>query len=270
MNLSDKKPTERRIVITVTDDDYYVLQTEKEGIALLNQSNVAIVPVDTASDLDKFSILTERGTRFREGLILVLSPFNDFSYVELTEAKNLIAIEKMHLTIRLCQLLGATEVEIKRIEIIDEEKGEGISLEVEAASVSGQLESKLSDLRQLGRSMQVSAKFAGGFADKELSTKFLRENHLDSDQALRHIVGMRTIPNSLTEIVQDISLTESLQSSFEILASLNLPEILQHLHLPTIKSVLSSKEYIKEKTEIVSRIKITFPKDQDSGTLGVF
>lgn len=256
--LLDIDISERKFIFVLPHEEYYFLSTEPKGKNLLSHSQLSCVPLSDDFSFSGTKLLSETTSRFTEGQIYVLSPYNTFTYIEISEAKSLAAVEKMNLIIRLSQILGARSVKTKRIEIIDEESQRNITLDTEIAKIEGDLTAKSSDLRKISQAIQMNAEFTGGVPKKKITIEFLKENQLDTDRSMKHLIDMRFGTNPIEKITQDVSLTKSLQSSFQYIASLGLPEVLKQLNIPTIHTATRIEEIVNEKIEINSLVEIVF------------
>jgi len=257
MELKKLEPNDRLILLVVTEDEKYVLRLEQEVEELIKQPKVKIISDKEFNKLG-FKYVGSEG-RLGSGKILLLSPFAESTYLDVQGARQLVSIEKMHTTARLCQLLGARSVSTKRLEIIDKKRNEKLSWNADVVGFSGKLSSKEYDEESLTRSLQLDIKFPGKSANIKEAQKFFYTSRLDSDTVLQNIIQMMLDINPPTEITQEILLSESLNSSINLLASLNLPDIFTKLKLQSLLSSSSSVEFtISERIEIYSRFHVIF------------
>jgi hypothetical protein len=185
--------------------------------------------------------------------MFAISPFDNFAYAEMEEARNIISLEKIALTKKFCQLLGAKSLFVKRVKISDKKSGEDISGGIGYSNIEGKLQSKKAELRNLINRMEFKTKFTGGTSDLESAKKYLEDHRLDSDIHLKSLLEMRKGTNLVKKDEIEICLTESLQTIFELAASLKFP-----VNLTGISIKSSYKKIAEEKMEYYSKIEIEF------------
>jgi hypothetical protein len=257
MNRTKLDPGARKILIVVTENEEYILPIEPGGRDLINQPHLKVISDSNFYEKD-YHLIGGEG-RVQSGMVLLLSPFDDKKYMNIDRARQLVAIEKMHVTTRLFQFLGACSVALERLEIVDREVNESVSWDVDGGGITGALKAKASDIQKLKSSLQLCVKFSGSEIDEEKAKEFFAQSHLNSDASLQNILWMRLDENPPTEIRVEISLSESINSSIEFLASLNLPEIFTKLNLQSLlRSRASIEQIVKEKIDISSRIHVAF------------
>lgn len=216
----------RRLVLVATDVQVDGLEHDKEGLELLKNQEVTILPIKEAEVFNnKFKILG--GLRPQPRMLLLMSPYDDNTYVEVSDARSLIAIEKASLTLRFCSLLGAKSVAVKNIKIVDTEKQKELSIDAQYNTVSGSLKGKITDIENIKNQIKVNASFSGGKPNFEKAEQLLKTSRLVTDPLMKHLFEMvrdsETIDNKINEITQEVSLTQSLQNTFDLVARINFP-----------------------------------------------
>ena len=245
-------PYERRVILFSDEKTLYQLQNDKSNRRFLTNPEIRVISInDSNSFLNQFKILG--GVLPQNKMMLVLSPFDDATYIEMSEAKNKITLDKLGSTLRLCQLLGAKHIEILNVKIHDKETNQSISANVQDAPVSGNLNSKVNELHDLKNQIKLTTDFDGGDPNYEGAKYFLQQKRLEGDIFLSNLLEMRNqelvSSNPLQNITQEISMTENLQKTFDMVAEINFP-------VGYFDS--NYKSVTKEKTEILLTIKIDF------------
>ena len=246
------KPYERRVIMFSDEKTLYQLKNDKSNRRFLTNSEIRIVSInDSNSFLNQFRILG--GVLPQNNMMFVLSPFDDTTYIELSEAKNKIALDKLESTLRLCQLLGAKHIEILEVKIHDKETNQSIFTKGQYATVSGNLDSKVNELHNLKDQIELTTKFDGGKANYEEAKYFLQQKRLSGDIFLSNLLEMRNqelvSSNPLRNITRKISMTENLQKTFDMVAEINFPVGYFNFNY---------KSVTEEKTEILLTMKIDF------------
>lgn len=242
----------RKLILIATEVQIEGLEHDNKGIAILNNPQVAIWPINKSSDFEKhYKLMGE--SRLEPGMLLLLSPFDDNTYLELEDSRTILALEKASLTLRLCSLLGAKSVNVKNIKIVDKEKNEELSFEVKYKVIKGNLKKKKTELENIRNQITLNASFSGGAPMIENAEKLLNSNKLNADPFLRNLVNIikdgEETGNKAKELVQEVSLTHSLQKTFELISSIEFP-------LGYISCDYNS--FAKEKVEIFISLNINF------------
>lgn len=245
----------RRLIVIANDSDFRNLEHTDDGITLLNSKSTTVISINDAEEFftSQFNILGY--PRPESGMFLVISPYNDNSYVNIEDAQNIIAIEKANLAIHLCYLLGAKSIAVKNIRLVDYEKKTNFELDVVNNVHGGKLNANIknSKLLELKNKLNTQAVFSGSKPQVDEAIKFLEVNRLSSDPLLKRVVMMvkdsESIENNIDTITEDISLTESLNRTFELVSNLKLPVGLVTANYDSI---------VKEKTELFIRVEIKF------------
>lgn len=242
----------RRLVLVASDVQVDGLEHDKEGLELLKNQEVTIMPIKNAEIFDsQFNILG--GIRPQPGMLLLMSPYDDNTYVEVSDARSLIAIEKASLTLRFCSLLGVKSVAVKNIKIVDTENHKELTFDAQNNTVKGSLTAKKSEIDNIKNKIKVSASFTGGKPNFEKAEQLLKTSRLLSDQLLKHLLEMvkdsQDTENKINEITQEVSLTQSLQKTFELVAKINFPSGFVGGNF---------KSVVKEKIEIFLSLVIKF------------
>ncbi|MDO9552940.1 hypothetical protein [Rhodonellum sp.] len=216
----------RRLVLIATDVHIDGLEHDSEGLNLLKNQEVTIYPIKNSEEFEeKFTLLG--GIMPQPGMLLLMSPYDDNTYVELSDARSLIAIEKASLTLRFCSLLGAKSVSVKNIKIVDKEKHQELNLDAEYNIISGSLKAQQAEIENLKNQINVNATFYGGNPDFDKAMRLLKSSRLHSDPFLKNLFEMvkesKETGNQIFELSQEVSLTHSLQKTFNLVASIKFP-----------------------------------------------
>lgn len=243
---------ERKVILFADGNTVYRLQNDATNRIFLNNPELKVVVLSDSNDfVESFRILG--GVLPSNNMMLVLSPFDDSTYIEISEAKNLIALDKLGNTIQLCQHLGASIIEILSIRIQDKKTNESIIFDGASGTISGELEARKTDINSLKNKITLKTKFEGGKPDYDNAKLFLTNKRLLGDIFLSRLLEMRNHNiiknNPLESITQEVCMIESLQSTFDLVGRVNFP---------TGYFSADYKSITEEKTEISLTIKIVF------------
>lgn len=160
----------------------------------------------------------------RPGAILVQSPYDTDIYAELSEAKEAFSLEKMRHFTRLCQILGASKVEVKQIEVIKEGKTSSIEVKGNMSVTNAEVKIDNALTNVIRQMFSISSNYSGGAADIVTAEAYLRGNKLWGDSVLRGLVEQREHEsNAILEQNIRISLTREANKSLSVVGKLSLP-----------------------------------------------
>lgn len=230
------------------------LEFDDDGASLLKNEELLIIPMSKADDfINDYVVLG--GIRPQPNLLLVLSPYDDETYMEIADARNMVAVEKAALTIRLCKLLGAKRVEVVNIKITDTESTKTFELSGKGGPISsGKGSVKIADLEYLRNQIKLEASFEGGEPSVELAEGLMKGSRLISDPLLKNMLDMvkddRASKNRTKNVSMNVSLTHSLQTTLDVVAKLKFP---------AGSSInMSVGTVTKKKVEIYIEVRISF------------
>lgn len=198
-------PEERRFLF---DDEAKVLSYPLKAEAYMSQ------PLQNLQDADLL----------RPGLVLVQSPYDRDTYVELDQAVETFAIEKIQHFSMLCQLLGAEEVVVEQIQVKSDDKSKVIQVKGNASLVTA--ETKLADQQgeELSRKLSVNTRFGGGKPDPKAAEKYLRDHQLWNDTVMRGLVVQCAYQqNRVSDQSVTINLSNESKRTLSVVSKLNLP-----------------------------------------------
>jgi len=254
-NLQDsiKEPYTRKIIIVVDQATMADMETNEEGRELLANQEILVLPIEEWDQYkDKFRILGD--ARPSIGSYYILSPNDDYLYAELLEARNLFSVEKNINIVELCHLLGAKSIKILSIRIEDMESQKKIECKLDASAylIDGELNSERILLNKIKNNIELEVNFEGGRCDVEKAEQMLEKNYLN-DSILRKLVRMKRNEvdggNKIKDFSLSISLTDSLQKTFDLIANVDFP---------TSNFNTKYQSLVKEKIDISISLKINF------------
>lgn len=243
---------QRKIVIILANHIKLDLLTSDEGKAILSNKEAVVLSED---DIDTFkSNVTIMGVNSpAPGLIYALSAFDKNTYYEVSEYRNLVSMEKMAATVRLCQLLGAKKVSNEILKIYDKETNQEISADFKKPGVNGNLVVKIDELQQLKNRMKLEYNLSGSKANYNLALEYLKTRSLDADPNLKELVEISAGPGSSENpprsLRQEICLSDAAQDAFNVAGGMKLGVISMKMEYGKI---------VKEKTEISITLAIEF------------
>jgi hypothetical protein len=250
--MNDLKPYKRRLVLICDKNSYYQLENDEKQRSLITNPEIEIVTLDQLDDFNaKYEILG--GTRLTNNMMLVLSPFDDLKYVEISEARSLIPLEKYQVILLLSQYLGARSVTVRSAYIKNKKEAFTLEFSGKKEVVKGTAKAENQSMRSLLNNLAIESNFEGGEIKYDQAKKLLKEKNLVGDLFLSSLLEMRnpeiSNDNSLIDLTHKVSLSESLQRTFEFVSKISIP---------TSYFQIDYKSIVEQHSEISLEINVSF------------
>lgn len=239
----------RRVMLVLDENTIneclYDLEPEARGFLFDSQSHILQYPL--AADEPDSQALQNLidADLLRPGAVLLQSPYDRNAYVDLSQATDQFAIEKLRHFSRLCQHLGARDVTVEQVEVSKDSSSEVYELNGKApvAKLEVKIENKASS--SLARKFSINTSFSGGKSNTESAEKYLRSKQLWGDVVMRSLVEQCSDEdNQILEQRVTISLSSESKRSLGVVAKLNLPVKGLGLTASYLASAQSSEEYL--------------------------
>lgn len=180
----------------------------------------------------------------KPGSVLLQSPYDRNQYVEVTQAQDHFAVEKLRHFSRLCQYLGARSVVVEQVEVSTESSSvvHELNGKTPVADFGVKVDNKQSG--SLARRFSINTSFRGGVSNTEAAEKYLRSKQLWGDIVMRSLVEQcADQENRILEQKVTLSLSSESKRSLGVVAKLKLPAKGLGLTAGYLSSVESSQEY---------------------------
>lgn len=238
----------RRVMLVLGENTIneclYDLEPEARGFLFDPQSHIVQYPL-AADEPDSQALQNIiDADLLRPGAVLLQSPYDRNAYVDLNQAIDQFAIEKLRHFSRLCQYLGARDVTVEQVEVSKDYSSEVYELngKAPAAKLDFKVENKASS--SLARKFSISTAFRGGRPNTDAAEKYLRGKQLWGDVVMRSLVEQcADEDNQILEQKVTISLSSESKRTLGVVAKLNLPAKGLGLTTSYLASAQSSEEY---------------------------
>ena len=239
----------RRVILVLDENTIneclYDLEPEARGFLFDSQSHILQYPL-AADEPDSQALQNIiDADLLRPGTVLLQSPYDRNAYVDLSQATDQFAIEKLRHFSRLCQYLGARDVTVEQVEVSKDSSSEVYELNGKApvGNLDVKIENKASS--SLARKFSINTSFRGGKSNTESAEKYLRDKQLWGDVVMRSLVEQCSDEdNQILEQKVTISLSSESKRSLGVVARLNLPVKGLGLTTSYLASTQSSEEYL--------------------------
>lgn len=240
---------ERRVLLVLDENTIseclYDLEPSERGFLFDPQSHVLQYPLAINEPDSRALRNLKDADLLKPGSILLQSPYDRDAYVELTQAPDHFAIEKLRHFSRLCQYLGARSVTVEQIEVTSGTSSEVYEVNGRAAvaDVGFKIDSKQSG--SLARRFSINTTFRGGRPNTEAAEKYLRSKQLWGDIVMRSLVEQcADQDNKILEQKVTLSLSSESKKNLGVVAKLKLPVRRLGLTAGYLASVENSQEYL--------------------------
>ncbi|WP_152668447.1 MULTISPECIES: hypothetical protein [Pseudomonas] len=239
----------RRVMLVLDENTIneclYDLEPEAKGFLFDPQSHILQYPL-TVDEPDSQALQNIiDADLLRPGAVLLQSPYDRNAYVDLSQATDQFAIEKLRHFSRLCQYLGARDVTVEQVEVSKDSSSQVYELHGKApvAKLDVKVENKVGN--SLARKFSINASFRGGKPNTEAAEKYLRGKQLWGDVVMRSLVEQcADEDNQILEQKVVISLSSESKRSLGVVAKLNLPAKGLGLTANYLDSAHSIEEYL--------------------------
>ena len=107
----------KEVIFILGEEEIRNLEYDSIGRKLLSNDDILVISIDKPGSTKTVANIKLRGL-FQRGLVLIKSPYEDENYEEITNAGYGFAIEKYMYFSQFCNLLGAKEVTVQRLDKI--------------------------------------------------------------------------------------------------------------------------------------------------------
>lgn len=233
----------KTIIFILNESEISHLEYEKEGRKLLSNDDVLILSTDDGKSSKLIKMLKSSGL-YNRGNVLAKSPYGIDRYEEIANANYAFAIEKYVCFSQFCNLLGAKEVTVERLDKVSKSGTKSLNL---VALISGQAQQfsiKDNDLNKLHSQISIKDVFGGGSPNIEKAKTFLKNNNLLGDATMLSLLDIRKQDNSITSRQLNLNLSNETKRIFDVVGKIKLPTYLSEVSSGFNATIQSSVEYM--------------------------
>lgn len=219
----------KELIFILGEQEISRLEYDGSGRNLLSNEDVLIISIDSSRPSKILSKIKYRGL-FRRGIVLIKSPYDDENYEEITNAAYEFAVEKYMYFSQFCNLLGAKEVTVQRLDKIT--KKEMKSLEFIANLPAGQQEilAKDKELSKIHSQIHIRDVFEGGVANVDGAEALLHKKKLLGDSTMNSLLEIRRqVANPISSRQLTLNLSKETKRIIEIAGKIRPPQFLSEV-----------------------------------------
>ncbi len=223
-------PTDPKdLVFILGEKEISRLEYDIVGRELLSNEDILVLSVDQIKANKLIANLKSRGI-FKRNLVLAKSPYDDDNYEDITNALYEFAVEKYMYFSQFCNLLGAKEVTVQRLDKITKSKIRSLELIAKLTTGQQELLVKDQDLSKLHSQIQVNDVFLGGAPNLEEAANLLREKRLLGDTTMLSLLEIRKqTSNPISTRQLTINLSNESKKIVDVVAKIRLPKFLSEI-----------------------------------------
>ena len=230
MQLSQLQPHLRRAILLGTSLTRAELELSRDGRRLLANESIAFVDVTKEpADADPILRTLEKNGLLVIGAFLVQSPTNPLRYEKLQQTPKTAILDKIAVTVAVCQELGAKQVTISHVESGEQARGRSSSGAAQGpdtltpySSVEVGSSRSVSQVEIAGQSVQSSWVFAGGPPNTEAAERALEKSGFH-DEELERMIQLFRSRNSPIEHQLHISTESEMTRVADMLTGVSIP-----------------------------------------------
>ena len=199
-------------------------EADSQDLLLNEEVSVVAFPFEQSHRI--VDDLRDKGL-LRPGKTLIQSPYNLEEYEDIEAAPERFALEKYMLFSEVCRRLGASRVEVKRVEAQRHKKKWSIETEGGYRAVGAEVEVENESLQRLKDELTLENLFEGGNPDAEYAEKLLREKRLWGDPSMKGLVQLRRgEKNQLKKHSMTINLSRESEGKMDVVSQITVPSFL--------------------------------------------
>ena len=234
----------KMIIFVLGEPEIDRLGYEKFGRELLTNDDVLILSIDVSKSNKLIKILKSRGL-YSRGQVLAKSPYGADSYEEITNASYAFAVEKYMYFSQLCNILGAKEVTVQRLDKVSRSGTKSLDF---MAMISGQkqeLSIKDKDLNKLQSQISIKDVFVGGTPNIREAQVFLEKNNLLGDETMLSLLEIRQqTANPISSRQLTLNLSNESKKIIDVVGKIRLPTYLSEITSSFNSTIRNSVEYM--------------------------
>ena len=251
--VSDTRPH----VVLMSRDDYNRARIERPQILLDPVTRIVALPL-RPPDSDDPALLA-LGSALRPSTVLLRNTWGGNAYIDAAAAYEVISLAKFNLFANVCQMLGATRLEVSELRVVDD-KGRvtaSVDLRTSAAAGAGTLSSE--SVRKVAGSIRGLWVWQSGTGDAERASAYATAEHISGDPVIAGLIQQcRFTGNALSEHVLELDISSEAQRAVH--GALQIESVLGQRFGPAFKSTLDSLREHKE--QLVLRVRVVFTPPQ--------
>ena len=223
-DLFPENPASRRIVAVLEQHD--VERCSRTGdTQILNdpQTHVLVYPVGDSSDSRALTNILDAGLNL-PGTILVQSPFDLDEYADAAEAAERFALAKHMLFSNFCQLLGATQVAVRQMDVVTNDTVQTMKADGGRLMTTGKLRIRRAANDSLSSQLSLVDEYGGGYPDLKAAEQLLRTHRLAGDSNMKSLMQARaSTANPITKRTLTLNLSTEANKNLKVVTQLKLP-----------------------------------------------
>jgi len=253
--MTPEEPDTRPHIVFLSRDDYN--RTRMESPKLLVDPVTRVVPLPLRPPDSEDPALRGLAGELRPGTILLRNTFGGGAYIDAAAAYELISVAKFNLFANVCQMLGATRLEVNEMREVDDHgtvKG-SVDLRVSVGHGSGTL-SRDSSRKVAGSIKGLWVwKSGSGAGDAERAAAYATAEHISGDPVIAGLIQQcRFAGNALSEHVLELNISSEAQRAVQ--GAMKIESVLGRNFGPAFDATFSSLS--KHTEQLVLQVRVVF------------
>ena len=240
-------------IVVLSRDDYNRTRMESPQLLVDPVTRFVALPLRPPDTEDP--ALVTLASELRPSTILLRNTFGSGAYLDAAAAYELISLAKFNLFAHVCQILGASRLEVNEVREVDdhgEVKG-SMKLKGSAAKGSGTLRTDTS--KKVAGSINATWVWQSGVGDAERAHAYAVAEHIIGDPVIAGLIQQRRFSgNELSEHTLELNITSEAQRAIK--GALEIKSVLGGRFGPAFNATFSS---LSEHTEqLILSLQVVF------------
>ncbi|GAB1823788.1 hypothetical protein [Herbidospora sp. RD11066] len=246
-------PRLKKKIVVLHRDDYNRARTVAPE--LLTDPFTTVVPVPLRAPLDQDAELRSIEDALQPGAFLIRNHWDADTYVEATQAYERIAVAKFNLVAEICQMLGATRLEVGELREVTEDGKTGGTLNLSTKAVTASVNGASESMRRVAQSIKASWTWRGADPATDAAAEHARREGIHNDPVVRSLIKQRRFPGNVLE-EHSLDLDVSSEALREMSGAAQVASVLRKLG-PSFDVTFQS--VTKNTQHLVLTIRVVFP-----------
>lgn len=250
--MNSQAPDTRQRIVVMSRDDYNRARLESPELLVNPVTRVVALPLRPPDTEDP--ALLALASELRPCTVLLRNTWGNGAYIEAAAAYELISLAKFNLFANVCQMLGATRLEVNELREVDDHGTVTGKLDFKASAADSQGTFTCESSRRLAQSIQGLWIWQSGPADVEGAAAYATAEQIHRDPVIASLIQQRRFAaNALTEHMLQLNISSEAQRAVQ--AALEVKSVLGRFG-PAFESTFESLR--KHSEQLVLRVRVVF------------
>jgi len=201
-------------IVVLSRDDYNRARMQSPELLVDPVTRVVALPLRPPDSEDP-ALLT-LASELRPSTILLRNTFGSGAYIDAAAAYELISVAKFNLFAHVCQMLGATRLEVTELREVDDHGTVKGSVDLRTSVAKGSSTLSTDSSRKVAGSIRAVWVWQSGPGDAERAAAYALAEHISGDPVVAGLIQQRRFTgNALSEHVLELNISSEAQRAIQ-------------------------------------------------------